>query len=87
MEQKERSFALEYTIFEEIRKQTAKHIEQIESTARAVAMLDTLASLAQTAFDNNYCQPDITQNGKIIIKDGRHPVVERLFKNYAVCTE
>ena len=43
-------------------------------------MLDTLASLAQTAFDNNYCQPDITQNGKIIIKDGRHPVVERLLK-------
>ncbi len=42
---KERSFALEYTIFEEIRKQTAKHIQQIESTARAVAMLDTLASL------------------------------------------
>lgn len=77
---KERSFALEYTIFEEIRKQTAKHIEQIESTARAVAMLDTLASLAQTAYDNNYCQPDITQNGKIIIKDGRHPVVERLLK-------
>lgn len=43
-------------------------------------MLDTLASLAQTAYDNNYCQPDITQNGKIIIKDGRHPVVERLLK-------
>ena len=78
---KERSFSLEYTIFEDIRKQTAKHIEQIESTARAVAMLDALASLAQTAYDNNYCQPDITQNGKIIIKDGRHPVVERLLKS------
>ncbi len=75
---KERSFALEYSIFDDIRKRAASRVEQIQNTARAVAMCDALYSLAQVAFDNNYCRPDITQNSKITIKDGRHPVVERL---------
>lgn len=75
---KERSFALEYGLFEDIRKCAAASVEQIQNTARAVAEFDALSSLAQVSFDNNYCRPDIIQNGKITIKDGRHPVVERL---------
>lgn len=75
---RERSFALEYELFEKIRKNVASCVEQIQNTARAVAMFDALSALAQVAFDNNYCRPDITHNGKITIKDGRHPVVEKL---------
>ena len=75
---KDRVVALEYEVFNSIRQQVAGEVERIQSTAKALATLDALASLAQVAFDNNYCCPQITTDGVIDIKDGRHPVVEAL---------
>lgn len=75
---KERVVALEYEVFTGIRNQIAGEIERIQKTAKALATLDTLASLSQVAYENNYCCPQITNDGVIDIKDGRHPVVETL---------
>ncbi|MCR5207772.1 MAG: DNA mismatch repair protein MutS [Eubacterium sp.] len=75
---KERLIALEYDIFCSVRNEVAKQVERIQKTAKAVATLDCLASLAETAYVNNYCAPHITSDGVIDIKDGRHPVVETL---------
>ena len=65
-------------MFTAVRSQIAGEVERIQRTAKALATLDSLASLAQVAFENNYCCPQITTDGVIDIKDGRHPVVETL---------
>lgn len=75
---KERLFALEYEVFCTVRTQISGEVERIQKTAKAVATLDCLASLAETAYVNNYCAPHITNDGVIEIKEGRHPVVETL---------
>lgn len=75
---KDRLTALEYEVFCAVRSQIAMELERIQKTAKALANLDCLASLAQTAFENNYCCPQIADDGVIDIKDGRHPVVETL---------
>ena len=54
---------------------------RIQKTAKAVAKLDTFVSLAVVADQNNYCRPKINENGVIDIKDGRHPVVEKMMNN------
>jgi DNA mismatch repair protein MutS len=73
----ERSRALEYRIFEEIRAAVAAEIPRILSTARAVAQIDVLAGLAQKAAENRYVAPEIDDGETIRIVDGRHPAVER----------
>jgi len=78
---KERLVALEYETFSTVRNQISGEATRIQKTAKALATLDTLASLAQTAYVNNYCCPTITNDGVIEIKDGRHPVVETLLEN------
>ena len=75
---KERLVALEYETFCTVRNQIAGEAMRIQKTAKALAALDALASLAQVAYVNNYCCPGITNDGIIDIKDGRHPVVETL---------
>ena len=75
---KDRLTALEYEVFASVRNSVAGEVERIQKTAKALAVLDCLASLAQTAFENNYCCPQITTDGVIDIKEGRHPVVETL---------
>ncbi len=75
---KDRCTALEYETFCDIRGKVADEVERIQKTAKALATLDTVASLAETAFKNNYCCPQITTDGTLEIKDGRHPVVEAL---------
>ena len=77
---KERLTALEYEVFCSIRTQIGGEVERIQKTAKAIATLDCLASLAETAYVNNYCAPHITNDGIIDIKDGRHPVVETLLE-------
>ena len=54
---------------------------RIQKTAKAVAKLDTFVSLAVVADQNNYCRPKMNENGVIDIKDGRHPVVEKMMNN------
>lgn len=74
----ERIKRLEYEIFCEVRKQTASEVPGIQDSARKIAELDVLASFAFAAIRNNYVRPEITDEDSIIIKDGRHPVVEKL---------
>ena len=78
---KDRANELEYAIFEKIRKSVAEASVRISETASAAAELDVLASLGQVAADNNYCCPVMKNDGSVRIKDGRHPVVERLIEN------
>ncbi len=75
---KDRSCDLEYAIFDSIRVTVAKSLERINKTANSVATLDVIASLAQAAFENNYCCPTLTADGVIKLTDSRHPVVERI---------
>ena len=75
---KDRSFAMEYRIFDEIRKKVAENLDRIERTAKAVAILDVLTSLANVSADNNYTCPEVNLSDKIILKESRHPVVEVL---------
>lgn len=75
---RERIGQLEYELFDGIRERVAEKLRAFQQTASALAVLDTLASLAETAVDNSYCRPLVNGGGSIIIKNGRHPVVERV---------
>ena len=74
----EKIVSVELELFEEIRKTVAKELHRIQSSAAAIAKLDVICSFADVAVKNNYCRPQILNDGKIIIKDGRHPVVESI---------
>jgi DNA mismatch repair protein MutS len=74
----DRSLALEVEIFQQLRNEVYKYLNQCQKTSSAIAMLDMLCSFAEVALKNNYCRPNITNDGTIEIKDGRHPVVELL---------
>ena len=74
----EKLYGLEYELFIQVRKQIEAHIHRMQKTANIVADLDCLSSLAQIALENNYTKPKLLKNGDISIKDGRHPVVEKM---------
>ncbi len=76
----ERIVRIEYEIFSQIRNNIANQLERVRVTARAVARLDSLCSLAYVAVNNNYTRPTVDTGDEIIIKDGRHPVVELMLK-------
>jgi len=78
---KDRSVAMEYAIFDDIRVRVADNLERIQKTARALAALDVITSLANVASDNRYVRPEVTQSSVIHIKNSRHPVVEALLKD------
>ena len=69
---------LEYEIFTKIREKIATQIERLQMSSNAVATIDTLCSFAEVADVNLYVMPEVDESNDIIIKDGRHPVVERL---------
>lgn len=69
---------LEYEIFCQIREKVASEIIPILDTARNIAFIDVLASFAELAERNNYVRPKIAQHDKIIIEEGRHPVIENI---------
>ena len=71
-------FSLEYNIFTAIRDEIFNQINRIQQTAKAVAQIDVFASLAFVADRNHYVKPKINEKGVIDIKDGRHPVVEKM---------
>ena len=71
-------YALEYQLYSEVRDAIAKEVVRIQETAKSVAMIDAFASLALVAEQNNYVRPKINDKGIIDIKDGRHPVVEKM---------
>lgn len=75
---KDRSVAMEYTLFDNVRKTVADNLERIQKTAKAIAVLDVLVSLANVAADNRYVRPEVNLSTVIRLKDSRHPVVEAL---------
>ena len=75
---KDRVAALEYQLFNEVRLKVAGALHRIQTTAQAVARLDVLCSFAETAQRNKYSRPLIDMKGEIVIKNGRHPVVEAI---------
>ncbi len=77
----ERIVKLEYEIFVQVRNRVADELYRIQKTARAVATIDALCSFANVALKNNYTCPVMTDSHEIIIKDGRHPVVEKMVKD------
>ncbi|MBQ8574668.1 MAG: DNA mismatch repair protein MutS [Clostridia bacterium] len=77
----ERIVKLEYEIFVQVRNRVAAELYRIQKTAHAVATVDVLCSLAKVALRNNYTCPIMTDGQEIIIKDGRHPVVEKMVKD------
>ena len=74
-------FALEYDLFCQVREELAAQIPRIQETAKAIAQLDVYASLSAVAQRNNYVRPTVNTKGVIDIKNGRHPVVEKMINN------
>lgn len=73
--------ALEYETFVEIREKLASELVRVQKTASAIAHLDVFASLSLVAEQNHYIRPCINEEGVIDIKEGRHPVVEKMISN------
>lgn len=74
----ERSVKIEQEIFEELKKVVSNKLMEIQSTAKSIAMLDVLCSFSVVAQNNNYIKPEISTDSELIIKNGRHPVVEAI---------
>ena len=73
----ERSKALEYEEFLKLRSRTLEYLSQIQETAEALAVLDALNSLAETARLFNYSRPILNDSQNLFIRDGRHPVLDQ----------
>ena len=78
---KEKLVDVEYDLFCKIREEVAQQVIRIQKTASIVSILDVLCSFATVAVNNKYVKPEITQDGVIDIKNGRHAVVEKALKN------
>lgn len=79
----EKSVALESKLFEDVRKAIADQLTRIQETAKAIAQLDVLASFAVVSIKNDYTRPLISANGRLSMKNSRHPVVEVLLNGSA----
>lgn len=69
---------LEYNAFVEIREEISKNVTRLQTTSEVISSLDVLTSFAQVAEDFNYCMPVVDSSGTIDIKNGRHPVIEKI---------
>ncbi len=74
---REKLFELEYQTFLDVRQMLESFIPSIQATAQAIANLDVLVSLAQQAYLHDYVRPQLSRDGRLDIKSGRHPVVEQ----------
>ena len=73
----ERSVKLEYELFQRVREEVLSQLPQIQTTAAALAQLDVLGAFAETARLYNYCRPQVSDEGALFIREGRHPVLEQ----------
>ncbi len=76
LEADEKRLELEQQLFEDLRRTLSSHSKRFQTMAELVAELDCLAGLAEVAARNDYCQPRINQGDAIVIRDGKHPVIE-----------
>ncbi len=72
----EKRVALEFELFTEINSQIAGRSKELQATAQAIAELDVIVNLAEMAVNNKYVRPEVNDSCNILIRDGRHPVVE-----------
>jgi DNA mismatch repair protein MutS len=75
----ERRAALEYEIFQRLRERVASQTQRVQRAAEGIAELDCICALAETARQNRYVRPEVNQGAALVIKEGRHPVVERMY--------
>src|SRR6266851_2165765 len=73
----ERARNLEYELFQKLRDETLRELEPIQQTAAAIAVLDVICALAETARLFRYCRPKLNDTLRLVIKDGRHPVLDQ----------
>jgi DNA mismatch repair protein MutS len=73
----DRAQSLEYQLFQKLRDETLREVEPIQQTAEAIAVLDVLCALAETARLFRYCRPELNGSLRLVIKDGRHPVLDQ----------
>lgn len=78
---REKTEELELKLYRRVRCDIEPHIQDMQKTARALAAADTLASLARAALKNRYIRPQIAHDGRISIRDGRHPMVEHMLNH------
>lgn len=69
---------IEFELFESLRESIKKYLPELQKTAYAIAQYDCFIGFAKCGLVNNYVKPKIIKNGEIIIKDGRHPVIEKI---------
>ena len=74
----EKIFAIEQTLFEEIRAAVSLAGTRIQGMARTISEIDALSSFAEVAHRYNYCQPEFTTNRSLVIENGRHPLIEQI---------
>ena len=77
----DRLYSLEYAVFCELRDKIFEQMERIQNTASVIAMIDMLGSLAYVAEHNHYVRPTLNHKGEVHIKEGRHPVIERMIEH------
>lgn len=76
----DRLVQVEYNLFSQVRSQVTDALGRLQQTAECVAKVDALLSLAEAAVRNNYICPQLTENKELVIKEGRHPVVESMLE-------
>ncbi len=74
----EKVVGLEYDAFVKIRDEISSNIKRLQKTSEVISNLDVLTSFAEVAEDMNYCMPEVNSSGTINIKNGRHPVIEKI---------
>ena len=84
---RDKLYILEYELFCNIRDEIAKNTLRIQKQANIIAQLDALASLAYVARNNSYVKPQINNEGIIDIKEGRHPVIEKISKEQFISND
>lgn len=78
----EKRMALEFELFTELNSKIAGRSKELQATAQAIAELDVIVNLAETAVNNRYVRPEVNEGCNILIRDGRHPVVERTLSGF-----
>src|SRR5204863_8768712 len=73
----ERARQIEYQLFQKLRDETLRELGPIQQTAEAIAVLDVMCALAETARLFRYCRPTLNETLRLVIKDGRHPVLDQ----------
>jgi len=81
----EKVITLEYDAFVAIRDEIAKNVKRLQKTSEVISSLDVLTSFAEVAEDMNYCMPEVNSTGTIDIKNGRHPVIEKILGPRKFC--